>query len=207
MAVSKPKPSNQYRPGETKVRPVVNRPNYWGPNLTPLQPSLKNTELSPSSESWVRPLSGEGLLSNNMPAKRGPRLPTPSSQLIDSTEKDQNLVGIYSNGLKPTGWVSLVTEDEPDQHRGRSPTRHQERRGRVPHPSSKSRLRAWAGLTYGKSPAIFLGVESPAKRTSSRECSRTNSSGRVSPRPRAACKFSREDYKHSQIIGWLDGGA
>lgn len=207
MAVSKPKPSNQYRPDETRVRPVLNRPQLFGPNLTPLQPSLKNTEPSPSSESWVRPLSGEGLLSNNMPAKKGPRLPTPSSQGIDSTEKDENVVEIYSNGLTPTSWVSLVTEDELGQHRGRSPTRHQARRRRVPHSSSKSRLRAWAGLTYGKSPAIFLGVESPAKRTSSQECSRTNSSGPVSPRPRAACKFSREDYKHSQIIGWLERGA
>ena len=172
-----------------------------------MQPSLKITEPSPSPESRVRPLSGEGLLSNNMPAKRGPRLPTPSSQVVDSTEKDENLVEIYSNGLTPTTWVSLVTEDELGQHRGRSPTRHQARRGRVPHSSSKSRLRAWAGLTYGKSPAIFLGVDGPAKRTSSQECSRTTSSGPVSPRPRAACKFSREDYKHSQIIGWLERGA
>ena len=207
MAVSKTQPSNQYRPDETRVRPVVNWPNYLVPNLTPLQPNLKTTEPSPSSESWPRPLSGEGLLSGNMPAKRGPRLPMPSSPLIHSMKTDENLVEMYSNGLTPTGWVSLVTEDELDQHRGRSPTRHQARRGRVPHSSSKSRLRAWAGLTYGKSPAIFLGVESPAKRTSSQECSRTNSAGPMSPRPRAACKFSREDYKHSQIIGWLERDA
>jgi hypothetical protein len=176
------------------------------PNLTPLQPSQKNTEPNPSSECWACPLPGEGLLSSKMPAKRGPRLPLPSSHLIGSTKKDENLVEMYSKGLAPTTWVGLVAEDKLDEHRGRSPTRHQARRGRVPHSSSKSRLRAWAGLTYGKSPAIFLGMKGPAKSTLSQERSGTNSAAPVSPRPRATCKFSREDYKHSQIIGWLEGG-
>lgn len=177
------------------------------PNLTPLQPSLKNTELGPSSECWAHPLPGEGLLSSKMPAKRGSHLPLPSSQLIDSTKGDENLVEVYSNGLTPTSWVGLVVEDELDEHRGRSPTPHQARRGRVPHSSSRSRLRIWSGLTYGKSPAIFLGVEGPAKSTSSQERSGTNPAGPVSLRPRAACKFSREDYKHSQIVGWLERDA
>jgi hypothetical protein len=177
------------------------------PNLTPLQPSLRNTELSPSSECWAHPLPGEGLLSSKMPAKRGLRLPLPSSQLTGNTKKDENLVEMYSDGLATPTWVGLVAEDELDEHRGRSRTRYQARKGGVPHSSSKSRLRAWAGLTYGKSPAIFLGMESPAKSTSSQERSGTNSAGPVSPRPRATCRFSREDYKHSHIVGWLERGA
>src|SRR4051794_25101490 len=98
MAVTKPQPSNRYRPDETRVRPVANWPNLLRPNLTPLQPSLKDTELSPS-ECWACSLSGEGLLSSKMAAKRGPRPPLPSSQRIDSTKKDENLVEMYSDGL------------------------------------------------------------------------------------------------------------
>jgi hypothetical protein len=105
---------------------------------------------------------------------------------------------IDANCSKQTSLASTTTEDKLAQHSGPSRTRHQLRLGTVSHPTSKSRLHspvALSGLTYGA-----------AKSASSEQSSRTKSAEIVAPRPRTACRFSYEDYKHTQIMGWLERG-
>jgi hypothetical protein len=169
---------------------------------------LGNTEPKPSPQDRAHPRSGEGVSSNKAPANGSPCLSIPPFQLFDCSKKEQVDVQIGANGLTPTNWVSVSTEDDVAQHRGRSRMRHHRRSRTVSHTTSKSRIRsppALAGLGYDTSPVGFLGVDGTVQSASSQPSSHKSSAGFVAPRPRAASRFSYEDYKHTQIMGWLEG--
>jgi hypothetical protein len=162
------------------------------------QRMLSGTEPNPSNKDWPRPVLRESLPSDKTSVNVNLWLRRSPPQLAGYTETDHYDSQIDANCSKQTSLASTTTEDKLAQHSGPSRTRHQLRLGTVSHPTSKSRLHspvALSGLTYGA-----------AKSASSEQSSRTKSAEIVAPRPRTACRFSYEDYKHTQIMGWLERG-
>jgi hypothetical protein len=171
---------------------------------------LDKTDSKLSPKDWAHSRSGESLSSKKVPANESSCLAITPLELFDCAQKDQVDVQIDENGSTPTNWIGVSTEGDIARHRGRSRIRHQRRSGTASYATSKSRIRspgALAGLKYGTSPVGLLGVGGTVQSASYQQSSDTNSAAFVILRPRAACKFSYEDYKHTQIMGWLERGA
>lgn len=156
------------------------------------QRTLNSMEPGPSPKGWALPLLGERLPCKNISANPSPRLMTPTPQLAECAKTDYYEGQVDANGSRQTRMASPSTEDKPAQHRGRSRTRHHSRLVTMSHTPSRARLcspAALAGLKYGK-----------VQCTSSQQPSAASSAGLVSSR------FSYEDYKHAQVMGWLEEG-
>src|SRR5256885_7098188 len=150
------------------------------------QRNLGATEHSSSPKHQTRPLSEECSLSKKISANNSalpPAAPPPPSQPITSNRSQQN-GPIHTNGSTLTSRASLDTEDNLNPHRGRSPGRRQRSVEKLPRTTSRNRGNGSAHESCGTESATF--VSSP---------------------PHEPCRFSYEDYKHIQIMGWLEEGA
>ena len=110
----------------------------------------------------------------------------PHSQLVGCTTTDHDDIPRNASGSKLSTWVTPLSH-------------------RLSH-RSRCRLRALAGLTYGTDPVCLQGVEDRV-RGHHKNLLQQKSVSFMSPRSCAACRFSYEDYEHTQIVDWLVGDA
>lgn len=113
-----------------------------------------------------------------------------------------------SKGAGTTKWLSPSTGDKLDQRRSRSHIRSQSHTRIRSHTNSRNRVHSPAApavLKCRKDLESFLGTEVAAQNTPLQQPSQRDCDATFNPGPRIACKFSYEDYKHSQTIGWLEG--
>ncbi len=174
-------------------------------------PQRLESATHPSSfpKHWAPPLivPGERLPSDQLPANTRPYLPTPTAQLVERAGDDHHDDETGARGSKPTIRVSLSTEDKLAQHRGRSRTPHQSYPETVSHRTSTSPLPgpvAQARLKYDRSPVRRPDANDALQHAPSRPLPGTNAADFLAPRARVACRFSYEDYKHTQVMGWLE---
>jgi hypothetical protein len=160
----------------------------------------------PSSSLMGRasPLSREHLQPNKLPTSTSRRLPTPTLQSVECAEGDHHQSENGVKGSQPTMRAGVRMEDKLAQHRAPSRTRHQSPSKTVLHHISQARTPspvAQTGLKYGTSPICLLHAHDAH---SAQQSSRMNVAPSASSRPHVGCRFSYEDYKHSQVVEWLE---
>jgi hypothetical protein len=160
----------------------------------------------PSSSLMGRasPLSREHLQPNKLPTSTSQRLPTPTPQSVECAEDDHYQSENGVKGSQPTIRAGVRTEDKLGQHRGPSRTRHQSLSKSVLHHIAQARTpspAAQTGPKYATSPICLLHAHDAH---SAQQSSRMNVAPSAGSRPHVGCRFSYEDYKHSQVVEWLE---
>jgi hypothetical protein len=171
-------------------------------------PRRNGTAAQPSSSlnGWASPLSREYLLSNDIPTNTSQCLPKPMPRVVECAEADHNTSEHGVKGSKPTIRVGVSTEDKPVQHTGPSRVRYQSPSRTIPHNTSQARTPspvAQTGRNHATGPVCLLRAH-VLPCASSKQSSRTNAAPSAGPRSYVGCRFSYEDYKHAQVVEWLE---
>lgn len=172
------------------------------------QQMLDNMQPEPSLHHRLRPRSAERLSAERLSANIGSCVQISPCKRFNCTKKNQMNDKQEIDESTAANRAKLNTENKLDQHRGRSRIRSQSRPRTASCTTLKRRIHspiALAGRTYRKDPACLAGMSGPAQSASSRQSSEHPSIGFRTSRPPGVCRFSHEDYKHFQIIGWLEG--
>lgn len=164
-------------------------------------PAENAAQPSSSTKSWASPLSREVLLSDKLPANTSPCRQTPTPPLVEFAEDDHHDWETGAKGSKPSTGNKLAP------YRGRSRTQNHSLPGMTPHGISRSRTSSpvgQAGLKCGKSPGCLRHADDALQNASLQQSSWTNATSGRAPRHHAACRFSYEDFKHTQFVEWLE---
>jgi hypothetical protein len=170
---------------------------------------LDSTEPETSLYCCVRSRSVERLPIEKLSENVGSCVLKPPSQLLNCKKSYQTNEQQDNNGSSPGLMVNLTIENKLNQHRGRPQIRSRSRARTVSGTTSKSRIQSpitSSGLTYKKRPVSLVAVDCPTQRPSIKQSSEHNSTGLIPSSPSALCRFNYEDYKHVQVVGWLEGG-
>ena len=162
---------------------------------------------NPSLQGWPNPFSPEHLPSNAISANANQYLSKPTGQFVERAGADHHSP---EDGVKrpmPTVPVRLSADDKPTRHRESSRRRHESPSKTIFHCISHVRTPspvAQAGLSSSASRICTMHAHDTLPGASSQQTSRTNAASSNGPRPHLTCRFSHEDYKHIQVMEWLE---
>lgn len=163
------------------------------------------TDSSSFCSGWSRPLSGERSPTRKLSSQPSPL--TYAYQQAKRAEESQGDVDPDVKGLQRTTRVNLSTEDKLIQNRARSCTPHQSLPGTMYPRTSEWPLSSsipQAGLNCGTSLVRLVDADESLQEASSQQSPGTNAAALTASRPHVACRFSYEDYKHTQFVEWLE---